>query len=58
LIAANCGCVEAVNCIKEVMTEGNATRDHYIQALQGYTLYLDEIRSDQRDKAMAFLDTL
>jgi hypothetical protein len=56
LIAASQGSVNAVDTIKKVMTDGFATRDHYNQALRGYQLYMDEVRSDQRDRAAAYSD--
>jgi TPR repeat protein len=56
LIAASCGHVSAVNKIKKAMTEGYATRDDYAQALRGYQQYLNEIRSEQRDRAAAYSD--
>jgi hypothetical protein len=56
LIAASCGHLRAVNAIKEVMTVGYATKDHYAQALRSYKQYLDEVRSKQRDKAAAYKD--
>jgi TPR repeat protein len=47
LIAARSRELRAVDCIKEEMTDGNATRDdYYAQALRGYELYLDEVKSD------------
>jgi TPR repeat protein len=58
LIAASCGSVEAVDFIKVLMTDGNATKDNYAQALRGYTQYLDEIRSGQRDRAVTFNEKL
>jgi hypothetical protein len=56
LIAANDGSVDAVNCTKALMTDGDATRDDYAQALRGYLKYLDEIRSSHRDRAAAYSD--
>jgi hypothetical protein len=56
LIGASCGDIRAVNCIKKAMTGGNATRDDYARALRGYTQYLDEVRSYQRDRAAAYSD--
>jgi tetratricopeptide (TPR) repeat protein len=52
LIAASGGEYNAVNEIKKAMIWGYATRDHYTQALRGYKLYMDEVRSDQRDAAV------
>jgi hypothetical protein len=56
LIAARFGDINAVNNIKEAMADGDATRDHYAQALRGYTQYMNYVRSDQRDKAAAYSD--
>jgi hypothetical protein len=53
LIAASSGDIRAVNEIKKAMVEGNATKDHYAQALRGYKQYLDEVRSPHRDRAAA-----
>ena len=33
--------------------EGHATKEDYAQALRAHQAYMDEIRSDQRDKAAA-----
>jgi tetratricopeptide (TPR) repeat protein len=54
LIAASCGDDEAVNCIKFTMTMGNATKDHYAQALRGYQQWMNEVRSADRDRAAAY----
>jgi TPR repeat protein len=54
LIAASGGYIMAVNEIKKAMSDGNATKDDYAQALRGYTQYHDEIRSDRRDRAAAY----
>ena len=37
--------------IKRLYMKGQATKEDYEKALQTYQVYLDEIRSDQRDKA-------
>ena len=34
-------------------SNGQATKDDYMRALQLYQTYLGEIKSDQRDKAVA-----
>jgi hypothetical protein len=47
LIAASCGVIRAVNKIRNAMV--GATRDHYKQALKGYSEYLKEVRNDARD---------
>jgi TPR repeat protein len=56
LIAASFGDIRAVNNIKETMIRGHATKNHYAQALGQYQAHLDEIESDQRDKAAAYAD--
>jgi hypothetical protein len=56
LIGASCGEIRAVNHVKTLMAMGKATRDHYAQALRGYKQYVDEVRSDQRDRAAAYHD--
>jgi hypothetical protein len=56
LIGASCGDVRAVNYIKKAMTMGKATKDHYAQALRGYKQNLDDVRSDNRDRAAAYSD--
>ena len=35
---------------------GHATKDHYANALRSRQAYVNEIKSDQRDKAAAFRD--
>ena len=42
--------------IKGFFVTGLATKDDYAKALRAYQAYLDEIKSDQRDKAAAFSD--
>ena len=34
--------------------DGHVAKDHYTNALRSYQAYLNEIMSDQRDKAAAF----
>jgi TPR repeat protein len=51
LIAASQGDVIAVNYMKKAMVAGDATKEHYAQALRGYKQAVDEIKSEQRDKA-------
>ena len=42
--------------IKDMYMDGDATKDDYANALRSYQAYLDEIKSDQRDKAAAAKD--
>jgi 3-isopropylmalate dehydratase small subunit len=53
LIAASFGDIRAVNYIRNALIGGHATKDQYAQALKQYQAYLDEVKSDQRDKAAA-----
>ena len=39
-----------------IYSEGYATKGDYEKALRAYQTYLIEIRSDQRDQAVAFSD--
>ena len=43
----------SLKIIKLMYREGEATKDDYTKALRSYQEYLDEIKSDQRDKAAA-----
>ena len=54
MIAIAGGNSESVNQIKRMYGYGFATKDDYTKALQSYQAYLDEIKSDQRDKAAAY----
>ena len=54
MISARSGDGDALKLIKRLFMEGDATRDDYAKALRAYQAYLDEIRSDDRDKAAAF----
>jgi len=45
---------EALEAIKELFMDGHATKEDYTKALRLYQAYLDEIKSDQRDKAAAY----
>ena len=54
MIAVGFGCRKSLDSIKRLFTEGDATKEDYANALRSHQAYLDEIRSDQRDKAAAF----
>ena len=56
MIAAGSGYNDSVKGIQQLYLDGNATKEDYAKALRAYQQYLDEIRSDQRDKAAAFDD--
>jgi len=53
LIAVRDGDINSMKKIKGLFMDGNATKDDYAAALRLYQAYLDEIKSDQRDKAAA-----
>lgn len=53
IIATKDGCIESLECIKMLYSDGYASRDDYANALRSYQAYLDEIKSDQRDEAAA-----
>ena len=53
MIAVQSGTSLSLEKIKLLYTEGRATKDDYMKALQSYQTYLSEIKSDKRDKAAA-----
>ena len=54
MIAVRGGHAKSLEAIKELFTEGHASKDDYMKALQLYQTYLGEIKSPQRDKAAAY----
>ena len=56
MIAVRGGDSNAVKGVQELFKRGYATKDDYSKALQSYQEYLNEIKSDQRDKAAAARD--
>ena len=53
MISAGGGYNDSVKSIQLLYKAGHATKDDYTKALRAYQKYLDEIRSEQRDKAAA-----
>jgi len=53
MIAVRSGCNESLDTIRKMVTIGYATKDDYKKALESCQSYLDEIKSDPRDKAAA-----
>ena len=51
MIAAAGGSDPSLKAIKLLYTTGHATKDDYAKALKAYQAYLDEVKSDDRDKA-------
>ena len=45
---------DSLESIKKLYIEDHATKDDYAKALRYYQAYLDEIKSDQRDQAVAY----
>jgi TPR repeat protein len=56
MIAVRGGDTRSVKAIQRMYKDGHATKDHYANALRSHQAYLNEIKSDQRDKAVAFRD--
>ena len=56
LYAAGDGHNESVKNIQHLHRNGHATKDDYTKALLAYQKCIDEIRSEQRDKAAAYDD--
>jgi len=53
MIAVRDGDADSLQRVQQLHSNGNATKEDYIKALQSYQTYLDEIESDQRDEAAA-----
>ena len=53
MIAVRGGCTYSVKNIQQMYMNGHVAKDHYANALQSHQVYLNEIKSDQRDKAAA-----
>jgi len=53
MIAVRSGTSNSLEVIKEMYSNGYATKDEYMKALQLYQEYLSEIKSSQRDEAAA-----
>jgi len=56
LIAVHGGHNPPLKIIKDLYSNGQATKDDYTTALRSYQEYLGEIKSKQRDEAAAFSD--
>jgi len=54
MIAASAGDNDSLIQIQDLYSNGHATKDDYMKALQTYQTYLSEIKSSQRDEAAAF----
>ena len=56
MIAVNGGNTNSVKEIQRMYMHGYATKDHYANALRSHQAYINEIKSEQRDKAAKFRD--
>ena len=56
MIAVRGGYTDSAKKIQQMYKNGHATKDHYANALRSHQAYINEIKSDQRDKAAAFRD--
>ena len=56
MIAASAGDNDSLDCIKDMYSDGDATKEDYTKALKSYQIYLDEVKSKQRDEAAAASD--
>ena len=54
MIAVEFGNNGSLKNIKQMFSNGHATKDDYINALKGYQAYLVEVKSDDRDKAAEY----
>ena len=56
MIAAAGGYSDSLSEVKNLFKHGHATKDDYTKALRAHQLYVDDVKSDQRDKAAAYSD--
>ena len=56
MIGVISGSNESLDAIRQYYKNGDATKDDYMKALQAYQVYLEDIKSHQRDAAAAFDD--
>ena len=56
MIAVRDGNSDSLQNIKHMCKHGFATKEDYAKALQFHQTYVDEIKSDQRDEAVAYKD--
>ena len=56
MISVGSGSNDSLKRIKQMFSNGHATKDDYSKALLSYQSYLGEIKSDQRDKAAEYSD--
>ena len=54
MIAVRGGDTRSVKVIQQMYMDGQVAKDNYANALRSHQAYLNEIKSDQRDKAAAF----
>ena len=56
MIAVRGGYTDSVKAIQRMYMDGHVAKDQYANALHSHQAYLHEIKSNQRDKAVAFSD--
>ena len=56
MIAVRGGFTRSVKNIQQMYMDGHATKDHYANTLRAHQAFINEIKSDQRDKAAALGD--
>ena len=56
MIAVGGGNAWSLKAIQQLYMDGHVTKEHYANALRSHQAYLNEIKSDQRDKAAALGD--
>ena len=54
MISVRGGDTHSVKAIQQLYMNGHVAKDHYGNALRSHQEYVNEIKSDQRDKAVAF----
>ena len=55
MISAKLGLKDSLDAIKDMFTDGDATKDQYAEALRGYRDAVEETKSHQREEAKVLL---
>eukprot|EP00984_Skeletonema_dohrnii_P010487 scaffold4091_cov85-Skeletonema_dohrnii-CCMP3373.AAC.2 len=54
IIAANLGCDDSINALKECYADGKISKEDFAAALRGHQAAVDETKSQQREEAANF----
>ena len=58
MIAAKMGYAKSLKAIKDMSVQGHATVEQYAEAMKGYQVSTDEMKSPERDEAAVLLSEM